>query len=314
MRPSSTWTAILTLLSAIFLFDVQGALIKLLGDAYPVSQIAVMRNLFGILPNLIALWWIVRAARKTHSVQAWHWVPDRWPLALMRGVVLTLAQISFYFSLSSLPLAIATTLAFSGPLFITLLSVPVLGERVGWVRFSAVCIGFFGVLLIIDPGGAVDQSRGANTGSFNWVILLPVLAAACYALVSLSTRLFDRSVPSPLINLYSTTVAGIGSLLLTLFSGSGLGVASLRDLLLILGMGSAGGVAVLLMVTAYRNTQPGNLAPFEYFGIPFSFVIGWLVFREAPFESLFPGVLFIVSGGLFIVFRERWLSRRERAL
>ena len=70
-------------------------------------------------------------------------------------------------------------------------------------------------------------------------------------------------------------------------------------------MGIAGGIAVLALITAYRLTTPSNLAPFEYFGIPFSFIIGWFAFGEAPFERLFPGALFIVAGGLLIVWRER---------
>jgi drug/metabolite transporter (DMT)-like permease len=73
-------------------------------------------------------------------------------------------------------------------------------------------------------------------------------------------------------------------------------------------MGLSGGLAVLLMISAYRATQLSNLSPFEYFGIPFSFVLGWLFFDEAPFDKLFPGALFIVAGGLLIVWREHRLG------
>jgi len=70
-------------------------------------------------------------------------------------------------------------------------------------------------------------------------------------------------------------------------------------------MGTVGGCAVLLMVSAYRLTRPGRLSPFEYFGIPFSFVLGWVFFGEAPFDKLLPGVIFVVAGGLIIAWRER---------
>jgi drug/metabolite transporter (DMT)-like permease len=70
-------------------------------------------------------------------------------------------------------------------------------------------------------------------------------------------------------------------------------------------MGSVGGCAVLLMISAYRLTRPGSLSPFEYFGIPFSFILGWVFFAEAPFDRLLPGVIFIVLGGLIIAWRER---------
>ena len=65
------------------------------------------------------------------------------------------------------------------------------------------------------------------------------------------------------------------------------------------------GCGVLLLIMAYQRTKPSNLAPFDYFGIPFSFALGWIFFAEAPFERLFPGVLLIVAGGLTIIWRER---------
>ena len=64
-------------------------------------------------------------------------------------------------------------------------------------------------------------------------------------------------------------------------------------------------MAVFLLISAYRMADPSSLSPFEYFGIPFSFLLGWVFFNEAPFDSLFPGVLFIVAGGLLVVWRER---------
>ena len=82
-------------------------------------------------------------------------------------------------------------------------------------------------------------------------------------------------------------------------------ITSSTDWLWMLAMGMVGGFAVLFMIIAYRLTQPSNLSPFEYFGIPFSFVIGLLVFNEAPVGKLFPGVILIVAGGFLIIWRER---------
>ena len=70
-------------------------------------------------------------------------------------------------------------------------------------------------------------------------------------------------------------------------------------------MGGVGGTAVFLLISAYRMADPSSLSPFEYFGIPFSFMLGWVFFNETPFDSLFPGVLLIVGGGLLVVWRER---------
>ena len=80
---------------------------------------------------------------------------------------------------------------------------------------------------------------------------------------------------------------------------------SLEHWLWIIAMGTAGGFGVLLLVMAYRTTKPSNLAPFDYFGILYAFALGWIFFGEAPFGTLFPGVILIVVGGFVIIWRER---------
>jgi drug/metabolite transporter (DMT)-like permease len=82
-------------------------------------------------------------------------------------------------------------------------------------------------------------------------------------------------------------------------------VESAQDWLLLIAMGFVGGFAVLALINAYRLTRPANLSPYEYFGIPFAFVLGWIFFDEAPFEKLIPGVFLIVMGGMLIAWRER---------
>jgi len=88
-------------------------------------------------------------------------------------------------------------------------------------------------------------------------------------------------------------------------------VESFYDWVLLVLMGLSGGFAVLLMITAYRMWEPSSLSPFEYFGIPFSFILGKIFFDESPIDRLFPGVLFIVAGGLLVVWRERRLDKNR---
>ena len=289
--------AIIALTLAIFLFDVQGAIIKYMGDTYPVAQLALFRNLFGLIPSLLVL----------HFSKDWHangrpLVINRWRLGLLRGLFIATAQFCFYTSLVTMEFATASTLAFSGPLFITLLSIPVLKLKVGWLQWLAVAIGFAGVLLVLRPG----------TELFTPFALLPIGAAFFYALSSVSVRLFDSHIPTATINLYSSLGALMGSALLLLTTSHYIPVDA-KSWVGLIAMGIVGGCAVLLMITAYRLTQPGNLSPFEYFGIPFSYIIGWVIFAETPFAQLFPGVIFIVSGGLLIVWRER-ISARNKSI
>ena len=205
----------------------------------------------------------------------------------------------FYLALTKLEFATATTLAFMGPIFITVLSIPLLKHSVGLWRWAAVTIGFIGVLLVMRPGSDV----------FTLYALLPICASFGYSLSTVSVRLLDDHVPTATINMYASIGALIGSTTV-LFSTTGyIPIESTTDWVWLLAMGTVGGFAVLSMITAYRLTKPGNLSPFEYFGIPFSFVLGWMFFDEMPFGKLFPGVLFIVAGGLLIAWRERRNNR-----
>lgn len=283
-------TAVFTIIAAIFLFDLQGAIIKHMGSRYPVEQIAFFRNLFGIAPNLLVLYF----STDWHS-RGRQWKLERWKLAFGRGLILICAQMCLYYSLVHMQLATATTLAFAGPLFITLLSVPFLGHSVGLWRGLAVLLGFLGVVLVMQPG----------SDGFGLIAVLPIGAAFFYACGSLLSRFFEQAVPTALISIYGSLAAMFIALVILLFSGQWSALTSAADWFWFVGMGAVGGLAVLLLITAYRMADPSSLSPFEYFGIPFSFVLGWVFFGETPFDTLFPGVILIVFGGLLVVWRER---------
>lgn len=291
--------AVFLVLVAIFLFSVMSAIIKHLGVRYPVQQLSAFRNLFGLIPAVLMLL----------ASQSWH-VAGRplairqWKLAFIRGGFIAIAQYCLYLSLTHLELATASTIVFAAPLFVTALSVPVLGDRVGMWRWLAVFIGFAGIVLVMRPGSDVFTSYA----------LLPLGAALSYSCASVSVRLIDSAVPTATINLYSHVGALIGSTGIVVATDGYVSVASYIDWLWILAIGIVGGGAVLCLNTAYRRTQPSNLSPFEYFGIPFSILLGWFFFAEAPFDKLFPGVVLIVGGGFLIIWRERRLSRRRQAL
>ncbi len=282
--------AVLTLLAAIFLFDCMGAIIKHLGASYPPQQLSMLRNLFGFLPSLI----LIVASKRWHAEGRQLSFPQ-WKTALARGGFITLAQYSFYLSLVHLPFATASAIAFAGPMFVTALSVPVLGHKVGAWRWLAVMVGFAGILMVVRPGAGV----------FSWYALLPLCAAFGYASSSVVVRLIDQDVPTPIINLYSQIGAFAGSTVLVLATTGFEPIGDIRDWGWILAMGMTGGSAVILMVSAYRSVQPSSLSPFEYFGIPTTFLLGWIFFGEAPFNQLVPGVFLIVGGGLLILWRER---------
>ncbi|MEP4981165.1 DMT family transporter [Ascidiaceihabitans sp.] len=291
MRPTDrTGLAIVLSLIALTLFDAMGLIIKHLSSDYSAAELSAWRNLFGLVPSFLALW-TSSAWRSSGRV----WKIRQWKLALMRGVIVTGAQLCFYLSLGLMAFATASTITYANALFMTALSVPVLAEKVGWVRWSAVMIGFAGVILVMQPG----------SDAFSVTALLPLAAAALYALVAITARLFDDDVPNPLVSVYSTIASTVGAFFLALWWGGFTPVASFADMGWIIAMGAFGGTAVLFLVASYRMTEPSNLAPFSYFGIPLAFVLGWLFFDEAPWDTLFPGAILIALGGLLIVWRER---------
>ena len=282
--------AVAYILLAILLFDLQGVIIKFLGERYPVQQLATFRNIFGLIPSMLVL----LLSREWHSRGRLLKI-RQWRLGLVRGLCIAVAQFCFYLSITRMELATATTLTYISPVLITLLSIPILKHEVGLWRWMAVAVGFLGVLIIMAPG----------TDVFTPYSLLPIGASLGYSLSTVCVKLFDDDVPTPLINMYASAGALLGALAILFTTTGYLGVETTEDWLLLLAMGFVGGFAVLSLINAYRLTRPANLSPYEYFGIPFAFVLGWIFFDEAPFEKLIPGVFLIVAGGMLIAWRER---------
>lgn len=294
-----TGLAIVLSLVALTLFDSMGLVIKHLSASYSAAELSAWRNLFGIVPTVIAL----AVSRQWHRAGR-RWRVRQWKLALGRGVVVTFAQLFFYMSLGKMEFATASTITYANALFMTALAIPLLGEHVGLVRWSAVLIGFVGVVLVVQPG----------SDAFTPVALLPLAAAVFYAFVGVSARMVDDEVPSALVNLYSSIASLVGASLITLAFGGFTPIQSSADMGWIIAMGGFGGTAVLFLVISYRMTEQSNLAPFSYFGIPLAFVLGWIFFDETPWSTLFPGAILIAAGGLLIVWRERKRSQVSATL
>ena len=288
--------AIIVILIGIAAFDVMGVLVRMLGGSYPILQIAVLRNIFGVLPALIIL--LLGPGLKT--IMQLNQI-GQWKIIIIRSAAILMAQLCFYTALTKIEFATATALGFTSPFFITLLSIPILAHHVGMVRITAILIGFVGVLTILKPFNI----------SFSWWLMLPVIAAFGYGISSVLVRLFADDIPSATIQISQQITTFVMGLILLLTVDETVPLASIEDAGLFVLMGIFGGIGVLGLVAAYRLVEPSKLAPFEYFGIPISFIFGWLFFNEAPFGTLFPGVLFIVGAGLLIILRETKTANRK---
>jgi len=274
----------------ILLLDVMGALVKSMLPRYSAQELSAYRNLIGMVPSLIMLTLTGEIRLSPRKL-----IIRQWPLALMRGGFVALAQLCYYMSLARLEFATVSALTYTMSLFAVAFSVPVLGEKVGPARWIAVLLGFAGAMWIVRPGAE----------AFSLVAVLPLFAAALYAASSVTVRLIDRDVSNALLYLYSALSAAIAALILAVSTTGFSDIESAWDLGKIVAMGLFGGSGVLCLMVAVRLVTPSVLAPFNYFGILSAFTIGWLVFDEAPLDKLFPGVLLIVAGGLLIIWRER---------
>lgn len=281
--------AVLLLFAAILCFDLMSVLVRILLAGYSAPELSAYRNVLGVIPSLLLLIWTGELRLRGSNLRI-----TRWKLALFRGVMVALAQLFFYAAIGYLELATVSALGQTNALFVVLLSVLILGERVGPWRVAALLIGFAGAVWIVRPG----------SDAFSLAALLPVGAALCYAVSMITLRMFGPGVSNGLLYLYSSAAAALGAIVIAGFTTEFTPIASLRDAALIFAMAMAGGVGVLLLMLAYRMGAPSMLATFGYFGILSAFALGWLFFGEAPLETLFPGVFLIVGAGVLIIWRE----------
>mgnify|MGYP001169308708 FL=1 len=287
--------AVLTFLFGILLLNFMGITIKVLRETYSAYQISLFRNIFGFIPIIIIFYFVTDSNEKKLSFA----VPRLW-LLFLRGGFITVAQLCFFTSLLYLEFATAIALSFAMPIFVTMFSIPILKKKVGIYRWSAVLLGICGIFLIVRP----------NSDVFSIYALLPIGAAIGYAMSMITVKLFPENISSVVIQGYSQFSSIIFSAVFLFFLGQTNNIENLNDLILFITLGIVGGLGVLLLIIAYRMTNPTNVAPFEYFGIIFSFILGYLFFGETPFEKLFPGVFAIIGAGLLILWRERILKNR----
>lgn len=305
--------AIAFVLFGVLCISLNDMLIKQLSSGYPLHQIVFIRSFIGILLSFVFLHFEggLPALRTDEPL-----------LHVLRGVLVVIANMSYFAALAVLPLADATALFFVAPLFITLLSIPLLGEKVGPLRIGAVLVGFVGVVIMQRPWESSDSLSVSRI-----VLMLPVLAALTYALNQLMTRKLGVKAPASTLAIYIQGTFLIVSLAFFLVAGDGRYAvntenASLQfllrawvwpapeDIWVLLGMGVNGALIGYCLSQAYRLADAATVAPFEYIGLPLAVFWGLLIFGDLPSWEVWTGIALILSSGLFVFFRERAKARR----
>ena len=298
-------TAKLSIICAILAatcFSVNDLSIKYLSDKYPLHEIILFRSLIGFCLTLFIIVPLEGGIKVLKT--------KRPLIHLSRGLFLVLANMLFFTGLAILPLAECSAIFFISPLLITFLSVIILKEKVGMRRWSALMIGFTGVLIVIKPGQI----------SFQWATLLPVSAAFCYAMLHISTRYLGLSEKASTLSFYIQVSFILVSSLMGLAAGDGsfsifenpsakflLGawqLPSFEDWKIIFIIGIFSSIGGYLISQAYRISEAGLIAPFEYFSLILAVLWGIMFFNEWLSISSAIGVILIISSGVYVAYRE----------
>lgn len=293
----NTYLAVGAMLLGIVLIDSYGIIIKSLGDTYSTTQLLVFRNVFAIVPLIFLILFsqddskIFRDLNKKFII-----------ICLVRGLCFTGVNIFFFISVINMEYAIAMTLTFASPFFIALLSIFILKDRVGVYRWSAIVIGFLGVIMIMRPTSDV----------FVIYSIFPILVAFFWSLSMIVLKFIPENISTAKIQFYSLFFSIVGAIILYFISSDHQPIENIFHLFLMVMTGILGGTGGILFIYAYRLMLPSKLAPFEYLGIPSSFILGWVFFKEAPIDQLFPGVLAIVLAGMIIIWRDAKKENLQR--
>lgn len=277
------------MVAATALFTLMGAFVKLVGDRIHFLEIVFFRSLLA-LPVVFLI--VLRMGQGVRIRT------QRLPQHFLRAMTGTMAMSCAFFSLTVLPLAEQTALTFTTPLFVTLLAIPFLGEKVGIHRFGAVLLGFGGILVI-----ALGQ--GAFQGAIEPWVALGMAIAVLHGLFSAMTTLLVRSLSA---TESSTTIVIWQSILMTCFTGLALPFVwvtpTVEVFFLLLAVGLVGGVAQVMLTEAYASAQVSSIGAFSYTGILWAVLLGWFFFGDAPGIATFAGAGLIVLAALYIMHRE----------
>jgi len=276
---------VLFFMIAIFFISVVDTICKLYTKEFHAIQI-VWGYFLGINITL-CVFFLIKGKKLSELKNT-----DRIILQLLRPAFLVCSISSLFFGLKYLPLAEATAIGFAAPLFITVLSVPILKEKVGIHRWCAVVIGLVGVLIIIRPGGDFWQL----------VSIMPLLGALFFALFQILTRLLSVTEKTHTTLFYT----GLGGLVWSSIIVPFVWVApSQIDFLIFLATGFLGALAHLCMINAFNFAEASLLAPFNYTKLLWVAILGYLVFDDIPSLEMWIGAGIIVSAGLYVLYREK---------
>lgn len=304
---SANTRGILCLVGAIACLTVSDSIIKWLSSELPLHEITLFRSCFALIIVLL----IVQLEGGLVTLKT-----RRPVLHFARGSLLVLANMFFFIGLAAMPLAETVVLFYTAPLFICILSQPILGEKVGLSRWLVIAVGMIGAIIMLRPGSDL----------FRPISILPILAALSYAAMTMMTRKLGLQEKAGALTFYiqlafivisSATGLAIGDGAFDLYDNQSLHFLlrawfwpdSTQFKLLIV-CGAIVSIGGYLLSQAYRLGEASAVAPFEYASLPFALVIGFYLWGDWPDWRAFVGTGLIIGSGMLVVFLENRAHRK----
>ena len=283
-----TLAGIAMALGAMIIFSIMDGISKVLAEDYHPLEISCVRSVVSLI---VLAPFFTRYSATLRTSMPWH--------QLGRGLCMTASSVLFILGLAHLPIADATAIGFISPLLVTALSIPFLGEKVGVRRWSAVLVGFAGVLVIVRPG----------TGAFNPAALYPLLSAVTWALGLILTRLMRSSQPV-LTTIFHTTAVGV--VVTGLAMPAVWRMPDLEGWVLMALMGIFSAAGQTLLIAALLRAAASLVAPFSYSQMLWATLVGLFVFNTVPDAVTWTGAAIIIASGLYTLHRESVVHRRQQ--
>ena len=295
--------AVLLKLTSAFMFSVMSALVRYVSDVTPLGEVVFCRSFFAILPVMIIYAWrgeLIAAFRTSRPFGH-----------LGRGMISVAGMFFNFAALARLPIVDVTTITFASPLITVALSAWILKERVRIYRWTAVAVGFIGVIVMLWPHLDVARYTGAASTAATLGALFAMASAFTNAGSVVQTRRLTDTETTSSIVLYFSLFCALGGLLTLPF---GWIMPSWPQLAALIGLGVFGGLSHILLTESYRYAPASLVAPLDYTALLWAFILGYWFFGELPTATVYVGAAIVAGSGLFVIWRERQLGlERARA-
>ena len=281
----------LVMLLGMLLFALNDAMGKWLVASYGLGQVILIRSVAALLILSPLLW----KAGRAPIVGA-----ERKGMQLARVIFSTGEVFCFYYAVMYLPLADVMTFWLAAPIYVAALSPLLLGESVGWRRWTAIAVGFIGVIIALEPSSAM----------FSLPAIISIIGSAAFAFMMISGR-FLRGTPDTTLVLFQTGAAGIAGLIFAPFDWSP--IQSATDVFLLCLLGVVAMSAHMLVNRALKMSDAATVAPLQYTLLLYAVIFGWMFFGDTPRLTMMVGAALIIASGLFIFIREQMVKKRSQA-